>query len=217
RPVADAVPVAVAGVSAFDPYAHAEVQLLVDHTPVEHYSPDNYIRTFLEGEDCWLDCECKLMRTENDATKENALMTLDYIFLKDFRWIDLNLPDPSSVEPGEDPINEGDPRWGFVARSWTTQSWEGRKGKAFIWQSFTLEIWIPRDGEGFIRSSSDKNTDDGDWTTDSDGGGTLRLLSLWVETEFVGLSVSDEVVAGTTMSGIDKNYEAVEEYLEEND
>ena len=45
-----ALPVAVAGISPFTPDDHKHIQMLTDHTPVEPYSPDHYVRTFLEGE-----------------------------------------------------------------------------------------------------------------------------------------------------------------------
>lgn len=194
RDLAKALPVAVAGLSAFPPADHARIQMLVDQTPVEPYSPDHYVRTFVEGRDCWEDRGCDVMRTTNDLTKDNLLMTVDYVFAKDFRWIDMALPDPSDVTATTAiPAPVGDPRFAILARSWTDRSYAGRTGDSFIHQSFTVEIWIP-----------------------TDDGGTLRLLSLWSETEFVGLSVSDDTIIATTRSGIDNNYKAAEDWLEEN-
>ena len=117
RPVSDAVPVAVVDVSTHTPAAHQTIQLLADQTPVEPYPPTYYERTFVEGSDCWIAQTCPWLRTWNYLTKENLLMTIDYEFGKDFRLIDLNLPDPATLEEGEEAINSGEPRWAFVSRS----------------------------------------------------------------------------------------------------
>lgn len=188
REPTDCLPVAVAALSAFDVFDQTRVQMLADHTPVEPYSPDYYDRTWTEGRDCWQDQTCEFMRTRNDLTKDNLLMTVDYHFFKDFRWIDLGLPDPS--DPDAEP---GPERLAFIGRSWTTDSFEGRQGNAYIHQSYTMEVWIP----------------------DDETGGTLRMLSLWSETD-VGLDVNDNTVQGTTKSGIDRNFKAAEKWLEDN-
>jgi hypothetical protein len=190
RDISAALPVAVAGLSAFGTDDHAGLQLLSDQTPVEPYSPDHYQRTFSEGADCFDAQGCGTLRTDNDLTKDNLLMTLDYQLFKDFRWVDLELPDPSSVPDGEEPVNVGDPRWAILARSWTDRSFAGRNENSWIHQSFTIEMWIPQ------------------------GKDTVRLLSLWSESEFDGLSVSDDAVIATTRSGIDRNFEAADDYLE---
>lgn len=192
RDLSKAIPVAVAHLSPFPLEEHPRIQLLADQRPVEPYSPEKYVRTFQEGRDCWADGDCTYLRTDNDLTKENFLMTVDYRFTKDFRWIDLNLPDPAEVPEGEEPENTGTPRWAHIARSWTDQSYAGRKGNSWIHQSFTTEVWIP------------------------DGDHTVRLLCLWSETEFDGLSVSDEQVIATTQTGIDKNMVAHDAWLEAN-
>jgi len=213
RSLGKAIPVAVATVSPHHIDDHPKIQLLEDHTPVEPYSPEYYDRTFLDGQDCWADRSCEWLRTTNDLTKENILMTVDYAFDKDFRWVDLNTPDPTEEDPN--PVNEGEPRWGYIARSWTTEEYPGRKDNATIHQSYTIEAWIPRGGTGFIRGKGDKNLDDGDWTTDSKGSGTLRMLCLWSETSFDGLSVTDDQVAATTRTGIDNNFNAADSWLDD--
>lgn len=210
-----ALPVSVAGLSAFNIDQQATIQLLVDHTPVEPFSPEFFEREFLVGGDCWGDRSCGRMNTYNRLVKENALMTVDTEFFKDFRWVDLNLPDPSSVEDGEQPVNTGEPRWAYIGRSWSDQVWPGRNGNVFINQSYTIEVWLPRDGAGFVRDSASVNVDGGEWSGDSSGGGVLRMLTLWAETD-LGFGVSDDVVIGTTRGGIDDNFEAAEEWLQEN-
>ncbi len=194
-----ALPVAVAGLSAFELSAHPQIQLLEDHTPVEPFSPEYYERTFTEGGDCWGDQSCGLVRTHNTLVKENTLMTVNTEFYKDFRWVDL----------GE----EGASRMAYVARSWQDQSWPGRNENTWIHQSYTIEVWIPRDGGGFVRDGTVQNVDGGEWTGDSTGGGTLRMLTLWAETD-LGFSVSDDLTIATTRNGIDTNFEAAETWLE---
>jgi len=189
-PPEDALPVAVAGVSAYDIPGHALIPLMDDQRVV--------------------------LVTWNDLIKENILMTVPYDFYKDFRWIDLNLPDPADVPPGEEAVNEGDPRWGFAARAWMTEVGEGVNGNTHILQAYTIEVWVPRDGHGFVRDGTEENADDGEWTADSIGGGALRMLALWSQTEFDGLNIGDDVVAAQTRSGIDDNLEAQEDWLDEN-
>lgn len=186
RDPAAAIPIAVAARSAFPTPEHMALQLMSDQRPIEPYSPDKYDRSFLEGEDCFLDRACDTLRTSNDLTKENLLMTIDYILLKDFRWVDLSLPDPDAPEE-----SFGDERWAVLGRSWTDRSFSGRDDKSHIHQSYTMEVWIPEES-----------------------GSVIRMQALWSETEFEGLSVSDEAVISTTRSGIDKNFEAGEDYLE---
>lgn len=200
-----AIPVAVAGISTFSPEDHKHIQLLVDHTPVEPYSPNFYVRTFVEGGECWLERECTVMKTKQDLTKENLLMTIEYSFLKDFRWINLNAHIPDSV-----------PRWGYLMRAWNEESFSGENGKNHILQSYSIEMVIPRDGLGFIRDENTVNAEDGAWTEDSSGGGLLQMLSVWAETDLGGLNVSDDLVIATTRNGIDKNFKAAHDWLEDN-
>ena len=199
RGVADALAVAVAYTSPFSLDDHTPLQLRSDHRPFEPYSPDHFERFFLEGEDCWLDRSCTLLRTHNELTKKNPLMEVVYEFYKDFRWVDLSTDDS--------------PRWAYVGRSWNPESYEGESGKAWIHQSYTIELWVPRDGRGFVRNGSSENSDGGDWTADSAGGGILRMLSLWSETEFSGFNFTDDQVMGTMRLGIDKNCGATDDFL----
>lgn len=215
RDLSRALPVAVAALSPHDIALHPQVQLLEDHTVVEPYSPTFYERTFLDGESCWEQGSCERLSTFNDLIKENALMEVRYNFLKDFRWIDLNLPDPSTAPDGEVAVNEGEPRWAYIARSWTTEEFSGESDNTHLRQSFTVEMWLPRDGGGFVRDGSEINADGGEWTADSTGGGTLRVLALWSETEFDGLDIGDDLVIRTTRAGIDKNFKAADDWLTE--
>lgn len=190
-----ALPTAVAYLSDHVINDHHQIQLMDDQRPVEPQSQKHfYDRTFLEGEDCWEDAGCTWLRTVNDLVKENALLEVEYAFNKDFRWVDLT----------KSPDFEGDesePRWGYVGRSWTTKVYSGDADKVHLLQSYTTEVWIPRDGRGYLGDSHD-----------SEGGGVLRMLCLWAETD-LGFAVSEDLVVGTTRFGIDENFEATDEYL----
>jgi hypothetical protein len=213
RDPALAIPVAVSGVSAYAVDLHTEYPLLADQTPVEPASPDHYDRTILDGTgDCWPARGCDFLRTDNDLTKDNALLTITYRMIKDYRWVDLNLPDPAEVEPGEPAVNDGEKRWALLARSWAPVRGEGEQGNTAIEQSFSVEVWIPRDGHGFVRDGSEENAGGGAWTADSMGGGVLRMLALWAETD-LGTSVDEETVVTFTVGGIGDIFEAQEEWV----
>lgn len=197
-----ALPVALAGLSPHGIEQHAPIQLLADQTPVEPYSPDYYERTFLEGEDCWLTQGCAVMRTHNDLIKDNFLMTVPYAFPKDFRWINLALPDPGAEDGGA----EAEPRWGYVARSWITQPYSGDGGDVTFDQFFSMDVWIPRDGRGPLLAEG----------ADSEGGGLVRVMALWSQTTFESISFTDDQVAATTRAGMDDIMKAADEWIEAN-
>jgi hypothetical protein len=206
----NASPLAVAGLSDFPVADHALYPVLEDQHPIEPGSPDHYDRTFLDGtEECWPDGSCSRLRTSNNLTKQNALLQMTYDLFKDYRWVDLNLPDPASVPEGEPIVNDGPSRWAFVARSWNPAVTVGDAGVNAIFQSFSIEIWVPRDGGGFVRDGTEVNAENGEWTTDSVGGGTLRMMGLWAESSF-GMNALVEQV---TRNGIDDIFVAQEEWL----
>lgn len=210
-PVGDGTPVAVGKFSAFDVDAHPPYLVLADQTGTEPGGPQ-YDRTINEGADCWAAGDCEWLRTTNHLIKSNLLLTVEYDLLKDYRWIDLNLPDPSTVPEGEPIVNEGPTRMAIVARSWTEQVWVGDNGANEIQLSFTFETWVPRDGQGFIRTADDVNADGGEWTTDSDATGTLRLLALWSRTN-LDASFDEATVQNVIRGGIEDIFEAQEEFL----
>lgn len=193
-PPEDALPVAVAGLSPWPLTDHQHIQLLADQTVVEPYSPNTYDRTFLGGDDCWVDHDCERLDTFNALVKENMLMTVPYEFMKSFRWIDLNLPDPADVPADtEPPTVSDDPRWCYTARSWQEASFTGDGGDTTLVQSYTIEVWYPHE----------------------ETGGVLRVLSVWSQT-LLGINVSDDVVAGTIRVGVDDNFKAGDDWLEAN-
>ena len=188
------------------PYAidrHAPLPLLADQTPLEPSSPDLYDRTFLEGEACWLDRGCAVLQTVQDLTKTytgNIIPPITYRMYKDFRWVDLN-------------ADVGDaPRWAYVARSWSEDAAYSENGRYGILQSWTLEAWFPRDGAGFLWGETlPPSPEHGD----SSGGGTLRLLTLWTETD-LALTEDPELQVGTMRWGMEQNMKAHDAWLSEN-
>lgn len=200
RPLDRALPMAVASLSDFDGGAHADIVLMDDQTPVEPYSPDRYERIFLDGEDCWAGRACDHVRTDNFLTKKNALMEVDYHMRKDFRWVDVSV--------------DQDPRWVIIARTWAPEEAPGKNGKSTINQAYTIEFTIPRDGRGFLVAQADL-APDVEIALDSSGGGSLRLQAIWSETTFEGIDFGDDMVQGTLRAGIDKNFDAADDFLAE--
>ena len=196
-------PLAVVKTSAHLPEDHVGYMLLEDQVPVEPSSPDHYDRTFLDGtEVCFPGKDCDMLLTENNLTKDNFALTITYDLIKQYRWVDLNLPNPSDFSEGEEIVNDGPKRWAIIARSWDPTVALGVQGETAIFQSYSVEVWIPRDGGGYLR-------DDG---ADSEGGGSLRLLALWSETSF-GDSAT---IINLTRNGIDEIFTVQEEWMEAN-
>ncbi len=196
------------------PERHPEYITLTNQLPVEPSSEDHYDRTLAEGGDCWADKSCEFLRTVNDLTKDNAAVgSIRYDLWKDYRWVDLNLPDPSTVNEGEEPVNEGDKRWAIAGRSWMKNEAANADETAFIRQAYSIEVWLPRDGGGYIRSDDDVNRDDGAWTHDSSGGGILRMMTLWGENE-TPLNASEELEITILRNGIDGIFETQQEWLD---
>ncbi len=204
-------PLAVARLSEHLPQDHVGYMLLEDQVPVEPSSPDHYDRTFLDGTElCFPDRSCDRLLSENELTKDNAALTITYNLIKQYRWVDLNLPDPADFNEGDEIVNEGPERWAIIARSWDPEVAVGANGSTAIFQSYSVEVWIPRDGGGFVRDGSEENLDGGEWTADSVGGGSLRLLALWSETSF-GDSAA---VVTLTRNGIDQIFTVQEEWMD---
>ena len=200
RPLDRALPMAVAYLSTFDGDEHADIVMMDSQVPVEPYSPDRYDRIFMGGEDCWADKGCEHLRTDNFLTKKNALMEVDYHMRKDFRWVDVSTDDS--------------PRWVTIARTWIPEEAVGDNGNSTINQAYTIEFTIPRDGRGFLLAEANL-LDDAEVDLDSSGGGSLRLQAIWSETTFDGIDFGDDLVKGTLRSGIDKNFDAADEFLAE--
>jgi len=182
--------ITVAARSAYLPDDHTEIQLLADQTPVEPNSPNQYDRVFLDGADCWATRACDWLRTDNEILRENLILELPYGLRKDLRWVDVALPDPSTVPEGQPVVNEGAPSWALVARSWTEEVAVGVEGENTLFGQYSVDVWIPFDG------------------------GTLRTLSLWWHLE--GPALADETQELTARNGIASIFRRGDEYLDEN-
>lgn len=208
RDPADALTVSTAWGSPFGVDDHAALTVRDDQCNLEATSPapSDYVREFLEGKDCWPTRDCTWLKTTQDVIKHytgNIVPPIPYVFLKDFRWVDLNLGLKDA---------EGE-RWAYVARSYDPGSFSSENGKNTIWQSYTIEVWFPRDGDGFRWGGSGMTPPSED-AGDSSGGGSLRFLGLWTDTE-VALSDDPSVLAGTIRWGMDQNYKTVDAFLED--
>ncbi len=128
RDPAASLAVAVARRSAYSRDGHVPLALLEDHTAIEPQCPEYYVRTFLEGEDCWPDCA--RLRTSNDLIKQNFLITVAYVLPKDYR-----------------PVPLPDGRTATLARTWMTDTAVGEDGGTTIHQSESVEIWLDRPEE----------------------------------------------------------------------
>ena len=198
------------------PTRHIEYITLADQLPVEPSSQQFYNRVLASGGDCWPDRSCRFLRTVNDLTKDNdAIGSIRYTLNKDYRWVDLNLPDPDTVDEGEEPVNLGEERLAIAARSWTKESAANEAQDAFIHQGYSIEVWLPRDGGGYLRDSDDENRDGGTWTHDSSAGGILRMMTLWGENQTT-LNASAELEIALIRVGIDGIFETQQEWLRAN-
>lgn len=193
------------------PYAlddHASLPVEEDQRPLEPSSPDHYDREFRTDPDCWPTRDCLTLDTFQDLTKVysgNIVPPIPYEFHKLFRWIDMNADDEDADGP----------RWAYLARSWDPDSYSSENEKNWIYASYTVEVWFPRDGRGFTWDEAEDAVERGDDAGDSTGGGTFRFLSLWTDTE-IALSDDPKIIAGTIRWGMDGNYRAHDDFLEEN-
>ncbi len=138
RNLEDAIPVAIARSSVWPVADHARLQSEADQRITEPTAQQRYDRLFLDPADpsCFWDRSCDVMITSNDARRENAAMSVDFILLKDFRWARIGTPE------------EGEPeRWAVVARSWFDESWHGEADNTHLWHSFAVEVWMGVDDE----------------------------------------------------------------------
>lgn len=212
----DTLSVAMGYLSRHDAEKHLQMPVLDDQRPLEPQSPNFYERTFLNGKRCWTSRECSWLQTVNDLTKEypgGIIPSVTYRFYKDFRWLDMNAD-----------LEDEEPRWVVIARTWNDDTYcsgateDGEcipgNNNNILWQSYTLELWLPRDGRGY--RWEDVSEDPEPLQVDSTGGGTLRLLSLWTQTD-VPLSNGDETLEkGTIQWGIEQNYATQDLWLDQN-
>ena len=167
RSLDESIPVAIARESSWPVEDHARLQMEEDQTITEPTSP-SYIRTIsnLDDPSCYWERSCDVAMTSSDVARENLAMSIEFILLKDFRWVRVGTPEDEDDE---------DIRWAVVARSWCAESFHGEQENTHIWQTFALEAWIGQaDGTTWRMQSLWAETDLGDGVTDDQIRGTTR-------------------------------------------
>jgi hypothetical protein len=134
RPLENCLPLGIGGTSRHRIEDHARLMIQPDQTEAEA-SATYYDRSFPEVADpsCFLDRECDLLVTVNDAERQNALLTVRFILFKNFRWVEILDADGDHE------------RWAIVARSWFEQEWEGEQGENALLQSYASDLWFEDD------------------------------------------------------------------------
>lgn len=132
RDPALALPVALAFDSDFSCAAHDALALLADHTETEPNSPEKYDRTFQSGLDCYPD-SCEFLRAKNDLIKQNPLMVVPMVVMKDWRAFEM-----------------ADGRAARASRGWMLDPADDVDGRATVQQSFAIELWVDQD-QGSLR------------------------------------------------------------------
>ena len=135
RNPADTLALSVTAMSPWPVTDHARLQVEVDQTPTEP-TAKTYERTFPQTSDptCLPEQSCDTIVSINNARRENALLSVDFVLNKDFRW--------TTTSDGRDVL---------IARSWFDQSWEGDGGSTMLWQSYSTDIWIEQPDGGTLR------------------------------------------------------------------
>jgi len=133
RPLDGCLPVAIGGLSRHAIDDHALLITQPDQTEAEA-SATFYDRSFVDGDPaCFLDRTCALLRTSNHAERQNALLKVEFVLLKDFRWVEIVDEDGEHV------------RWSIISRSWFEQEWHGEEGNNALLQSYASDFWFEAD------------------------------------------------------------------------
>ena len=169
RRLAEALGLAIAASSPFEPDAHIALMKLSDLTPISP-SADQFDRSFITDPTCF-PAGCDELLTTSDIYRSNMLVSMGFTIDKDHRQVTLE-----------------DGRAALIARGWMAESAHGEDGNNHLWQSYELDIWLP-----------------------AENGGTLRMLAMWSEAEYAG--VSDELGINMVRMGIKEGLSAQDEYL----
>ncbi|MFZ5475581.1 MAG: hypothetical protein ACOZNI_02295 [Myxococcota bacterium] len=128
RSLADAPGAAAQAPSPHGLDSHVALVMLADQSVVgSNY--EKFERTFLEGEACFADGGCDLLRTWNDIVKDTLGVRLPYAYEKDYRRV------------GDDAV---------AARGWVAEEAFSDDGSSAIHQSFNLDLFY-EDGGGVRR------------------------------------------------------------------
>jgi hypothetical protein len=87
----------------------------------------SYVRTFVDPTDpsCFVGQGCPVLLTDNQITRDTAVLTVAFLLHKNLRWVRL----------GED-------RWAIAARSFTDRPYPGQKSGTGIQQSYSLDLFL---------------------------------------------------------------------------
>ena len=142
RDLAELLSISLAGPSVFGVADHALQQVQTDQLPAEP-TATRYIRTVTTPEEpaCFVSGDCERLRTTNDVRRENFLMSVDFVFDKDFRWSFVGPDDGSGSERNR----------AIVGRSWFEESFSGDNGSTMLWQSYSLDLWLDNGSGGVQR------------------------------------------------------------------
>jgi len=144
---------------------HVRLQVEGDLLDAEP-SAKKYVRHFVEPADpaCFSDETCEVIRTSNDVTRSNILLSVDIVLKKDFRWV--TLPDG---------------RKALAARAWNPVVHIGADPNTAVVQSFTVDLWLARaDGKTWryqsLYSENRVGVDDRQLTIDTVTAGTEDMF-----------------------------------------
>ncbi len=164
RPLENCLPVGIGGLSRQRIDDHALLMIQPDQTEAEA-SATFYDRTFPDLPDptCFLDRTCDLLVTSNHAERQNALLQVEFVLFKDFRWVEILDDDGEHA------------RWSIIARSWFEQEWFGAEGNNALLQSYAIDLWFEADDGGVWRYQTLWSESDVGDTDDSIVRGILRF------------------------------------------
>jgi len=178
--------------SRHDSDRHATAALQTDQTPGDPSAPDHHDRSFRDGTElCWGDRSCAALRADDVLTRTNALFTITLDDRVDYRWIDLGLPAPSTVEVGTDATQTDDPRWAILSHAWMPE--RAVDGDASFEQSYSVAAWISQPGSTELP--------------------VLRYTATWAQTE-LGFTLDDTTVRQLMRGGIQDAWDAQEAWLD---
>jgi hypothetical protein len=128
RDPADARGLAVVHASPHPVADHVALMLLEDMTPCSP-TADSYDRSFLEGQECFAGAGCEYLRTVNEITRSNLMMSMGFTLYEDYRWV------------------EG----AVLSRNWIAASAHGDEDSNHLWQDWEVEVWLPSEDGGTLR------------------------------------------------------------------
>ena len=172
---------------------HATGAVQIDQTGGDPSTPDHHERTFTDGTElCWPSKECPALRALDTMTRENPLFSITMSEHVDYRWVDLDLPTPSSVLLGEEASNDSSPRWAILMRSWLPEVASSENGTSSFEQAYNLGVWLSQSDDPLLP--------------------VTRYTASWTQT-VIPVPLDDSTVRQLTRGAISDAYEAQEDWL----